>query len=74
MRVMKDKERLFIVIKIFLHLHGPATAREIVDYINQCPVNFAMLLTPIKVGTLLRGNPQIKKVGKKKPQVYAVET
>ena len=33
MRTMKDKERLFIIIKVFLHLNGPATAKEIVEYL-----------------------------------------
>lgn len=62
MRTMKDKERLFLIVKVFLDLNGPANTRQICDYlINRCPVKLGMIITPIKVGVLLRGHPGIKK-------------
>ena len=61
MRTMKDKERFFLVVKIFLHMHGPATPKEISEYIRICPINFLEDFSPVKVGVLLRGQPWIKK-------------
>lgn len=75
MRTMKDTERLMIIIRVYLHLHGPATAKEITDYVNNCPVNLLTFISPSKIGTLLRGKRGIKRIrkNKKHPQKYWVE-
>lgn len=75
MRTMKDKERLMLVIKVFLDLNGPATAREITNYIERCPVRFETVLSPIKIGALLRGHKTIRKTDKTshKPRKYFIE-
>lgn len=52
MRTMKDNERFYIIAKIFLDLYGPATAKEISEYIHICPVQLEV--SPTKVGVLLR--------------------
>ena len=73
MRTMKDKERLFIVVKVFLHLNGPATAKEIVEYVQECPVKIQKPLHPNTIGSLFRGNPQkIKAIENTKPKKYMV--
>ena len=62
MRTMKDKERLFIIVKVFLDLNGPANTRQICDYlINRCPVKLETIITPIKVGVLLGEQKKKKK-------------
>lgn len=58
---LKDKERFFLVLKIFLHLNGPATAKDIYEYLKKCPVRFQKEFTPIKIGVLLRGQAWVKK-------------
>lgn len=73
MRTMKDKERLFIIIKVFLHLNGPATAKEIVEYLQICPVKIQKPLHPNTLGSLFRGNPQkIKAIKNTRPKKYMV--
>lgn len=72
MRLMKDKERLMIVIKVFLELNGPSTASEISEYANNCSVGFQMLINPRVVGTFLRGKKEIKKLSDENPQKYAI--
>lgn len=61
MRTMTDKERFFIIAKIFLHLNGPATSKEISDYVNRCPVKLQKDFTPVRVGSLLRAQNWVKK-------------
>lgn len=61
MRTMSDKERFFIIAKIFLHLKGPSTSKEISDYVNNCPVKLQRDFTPVRVGSLLRGQHWVKK-------------
>lgn len=75
MRTMKDTERLMIIIRVYLHLHGPATSKEIVEYVNRCPVHLQTLVTPTKISVLLRGKKGIRKIreSKKHPQQYWVE-
>lgn len=61
MRTMKDKERFFLITKIFLHLNGPSTAKEICRYIEKCPVNLLMTVSPVSVGSLLRGQSWVER-------------
>lgn len=72
MRTMKDTERLMIVIRVFLDLHGPATASQIVEYVNnECPVNFVRNIIPISIGNLLKAKRGIgKKKEKGKQRIY----
>lgn len=55
MRTMKDKERLFIIIKVFLDIQGPSTAREISDYVNSCPIKLQMHISSGIISGLLKG-------------------
>ena len=74
MRTMKDKERLLLIVKVFLDLNGPASTSQITDYlVNRCPVRLDSIITPIKVGALLRGHPRIKKERIKNKTIYEVE-
>lgn len=67
MRTMKDVERLMIVIRVFLDLHGPATARQISDYVNyDCPVNFVRGISPTSIGNLLKGHKRGIRVKREK--------
>lgn len=61
MRTMKDKERFFIITKIFLDLNGAATSKEISEYIRKCPVRLQQNFTPVKVGSLLRGQEWVER-------------
>lgn len=62
MRTMKDKERFFIITKIFLHMNGPSTSKEISDYVKTCPVKMQKDFNPIRVATLLRGQEWAKRL------------
>ena len=77
MRTMKDKERLLIIIKVFLDMNGPSSAKEILDYINRCPVKIQKRLTIQGIGNLLKNQRLIKKKkdnGKKtRNHIYWVE-
>lgn len=75
MRTMKDKERFFLVVKVFLHLNGPSTAKNISEYIKKCPVRMQKEFTTVKIGVLLRGQPWIKKERKndREPWTYSIE-
>lgn len=75
MRTMKDKERFFLVVKVFLDINGPSTAREIAEYLKKCPVRMQKDFTPVKIGLLLRGQSWLKKerIGETKPWKYWVE-
>lgn len=75
MRTMKDKERFFIVVKVFLSVYGPATAKEISEYLKKCPVRMQKEFTPVKIGVLLRGQAWAKKNRKseKDPWKYEVK-
>ena len=75
MRTMKDKERFYIVVKVFLSIYGPATAKEICDYLKNCPVRMQKEFTPIKVGLLLRGQAWAKKYkeNNKDPWKYEIK-
>lgn len=72
MRTMKDKERLMIIIKIFLDMNGPATSNEIASYINRCPVPIQSIVTPYKIGQLLRQQKNIK-IHDDRVRKYSVE-
>lgn len=61
MRTMKDRERFFLIVKIFLDVHGPATSREIAEYIKTCPVRLQKEFTSVKIGVLLRGQTWVNK-------------
>lgn len=76
MRTMKDKERFYLVVKIFLDLHGPATAQQIAEYVKKCPVRMQKDFTSTKIGLLLRGQRWAKRERKSegKPWKYWVET
>ena len=67
---LKDKERFFLILKIFLHLNGPATAKEICTYLKNCPVKLQKEFTPIKIGVLLRGQEWVKKERKGEGKSY----
>ena len=67
---LKDKERFFLIVKIFLHLHGPATATEISNYLNKCPVRLQKEFTPITIGVLLRGQAWVHKHRKGEGRTY----
>lgn len=75
MRTMKDIERLMIIIRVFLDLNGPATAREIADYVNRCPVNLLTPVTSLKIGGILKDKRDIikEKGTSHKPQKYSVK-
>lgn len=60
MREMKDKERILLITKIFLDLNGPATAKEICNYINSCPVKIQRWISPLVVSGLLRSHKKIE--------------
>lgn len=62
MRTMKDTERLMIIIRIFLDCNGKKSAREIAEYINNCPVALQTIVTSTKIAMLLRGKRGIRKI------------
>ena len=75
MRTMKDKERFFIIVKVFLSLYGPATAIEISNYINKCPVRMEKEFSPVAIGVLLRGHRWVEKHKEKNkgPWIYELK-
>ena len=75
MRTMKDKERVLLITRIFLDLNGPSTAKEISDYIENCPVKLLMWINPAVIGSLLRGQKGILNNGNEtRPRKYYLES
>ena len=72
MRTLKDKERFFLITKIFLDCNGPATSKQIAQYVMSCPVRMQTEFTPTKVGTLLRGQSWIKREQEGKKIKYTI--
>lgn len=68
MRTMKDKERFYLIIKIFLDLYGPATAKEIANYLRICPVQIHF--NPTKIGVLLRDQDWIVRTKRKGKRTF----
>ena len=69
MRTMKDNERFFLITKIFLDLNGPSTSAQISNYIKKCPVRLERDYSPIRVGTLLRGQNWVTKERNEKKKI-----
>lgn len=70
---LNSTDKIVLVTKIFLDLNGPATAKEIVDYLNDCPIKFNKGIHIHKLSSVLRGKRQIKKEKKGKNLIYWVE-
>lgn len=58
---MKDKERFYLITKIFLDINGASTSKEISEYIRRCPVKLQKDFTSVRVGSLLRGQDWVEK-------------
>lgn len=60
MRELKDKERILLIAKVFLDLKGPATAKEICDYIESSPVRIQKWVSPLVLSGLLKAHKDIE--------------
>lgn len=70
MRTMKDKERILLIAKVFLDLNGPATAKEICDYIEKCPVQVQKWVSPNVLGSLLKAHCCFESEKEDRPRKY----
>lgn len=71
---LKDKEKFYLIAKVFCDINGPSTAAEVLDYIvNSDIIKLHTIFTRQQVGRMLGNHPQFQSDKSTRPYIYTVK-